>query len=356
MRFTLFVSLVAALMAIPCLVLREVKPPLHPLPAGCHLRALLGLVSGVFIAMKSANKLTPDGRLAAILVGTILFAASSVFFFAIIAFFISSMYWSKFKRDQKREFDPDHHSGNTKRNAINVICNGGVACAYSLLYLAVQESKTFILSPPRGIDASWFFLAITGTIVCSTADTWSSEIGSVLRLSMKKRAKQAKAGSDDKKDVKKEKLPMCRLIIPPFKRVPRGTNGGVSLVGFIAAALAGAWIALCVLIALWWTNGIVLSEDDGKLTAKVLFLSLAITGLFGSAIDSVLGALFQFSGKDLDTRLIVSEPGDGVIHISGQDILDNHAVNILSATAAALFGPLCFQLLHNRLALTAESQ
>jgi hypothetical protein len=81
MRFTLFVSLVAALMAIPCLVLREVKPPLHPLPAGCHLRALLGLVSGVFIAMKSANKLTPDGRLAAILVGTILFAASSVFFF-----------------------------------------------------------------------------------------------------------------------------------------------------------------------------------------------------------------------------------------------------------------------------------
>lgn len=149
---------------------------------------------------------------------------------------------------------------------------------------------------------------------------------------------------------------MCRLIIPPFKRVPRGTNGGVSLVGFIAAALAGAWIAFCVLIALWWTDGIALSEDSGKLTAKVLFLSLALTGLFGSAIDSVLGALFQFSGKDLDTRLIVSEPGDGVIHISGQDILDNHAVNILSATAAALFGPLCFQLLHNRLALTAESQ
>ena len=83
---------------------------------------------------------------------------------------------------------------------------------------------------------------------------------------------------DDKKDVKKEKLPMCRLIIPPFKRVPRGTNGGVSLVGFVAAALAGAWIAFCVLIGLWWTEGIVLNEEDGKLTAKVLFLSLAITG------------------------------------------------------------------------------
>ena len=121
-------------MAIPCLVLREVKPPLHPLPEGCHLRALLGLISGVLIAMKSANKLTPDGRLASILVGIILFAASSVFFIgnqfsigvclikslAILAFFISSMYWSKFKKDQKKEFDPDHHSGNTRRNAINV--------------------------------------------------------------------------------------------------------------------------------------------------------------------------------------------------------------------------------------------
>ena len=71
---------------------------------------------------------------------------------------------------------------------------------------------------------------------------------------------------------------MCRLIIPPFKKVPRGTNGGVSLVGFIAAALAGAWIAVCVLAGLWWTNGIDFTDDSGKLTAKVLFLSLALTG------------------------------------------------------------------------------
>ena len=47
--------------------------------------------------------------------------------------------------------------------------------------------------------------------------------------------------------------------------------------------------------------------------ARNAYIFIFFLGLFGSAIDSVLGALFQFSGKDLDTRLIVSEPGDGVM-------------------------------------------
>ena len=32
----------------------------------------------------------------------------------------------------------------------------------------------------------------------------------------------------------------------------------------------------------------------------------------GSVIDSILGALFQYSGQDVETRLIVSEARDGV--------------------------------------------
>ena len=33
-------------------------------------------------------------------------------------------------------------------------------------------------------------------------------------------------------------------------------------------------------------------------------------------------------------------------HLAGSDILDNHGVNILSSTASALIGPLCFSILY----------
>ena len=41
-------------------------------------------------------------------------------------------------------------------------------------------------------------------------------------------------------------------------------------------------------------------------------ISLYFLGWLGSLVDSVLGALFQYSGQDVESRLIVSEPGDGI--------------------------------------------
>ena len=94
-----------------------------------------------------------------------------------------------------------------------------------------------------------------------------------------------------------------------------------------------------------------------------------ISGLTGSVIDSILGALFQYSGQDVETRLIVSEAGDGVRqsstnvlyiihyilydksnrkskkrHIAGWDVLDNHGVNILMSTTSAILGPLFYSV------------
>jgi len=343
MRLTLFISILTCLIMLPCwLVMNHLKPPLNEVSPGTFYRAALGFAISLIIRSLARDKLTDDGHVAAIITGTLLTAASPVFIVAIIAFFVTSSKLTHYKADQKRCFDPDHNKGHTRRNAINVICNGGVSCALSIIYVAVQREPVFKLSVPRDIDASWLFLAILGSVAGAAADTWASEVGSVLLVSNQKR--KAK-----EEDVKREKLVMCRLIVWPMKRVPRGTNGGVSMGGLVASAV-GAFVVACVSLAtLLYTKGLSWDSDEERLLIKVFVASLTVSGFMGSVIDSILGALFQYSGQDVETRLIVSEARDGVRHIAGMDVLDNHGVNILMSTTSALFGPLFFSVFYGYL-------
>ena len=166
-----------------------------------------------------------------------------------------------------------------------MICNGGVSCAYSLLFVAVQKNPLFQLRAPAGIDASWLFLgkvqqydrvsnfcsAITGSIAGAAADTWASEVGTVVGFSTRKR-------KNEEKEMKKERLRYCRLVVWPWKKVPRGTNGGVSLLGLLAALTGAAVVALSSVVALFLTGGLSFSTGEDKLIAFSLLLSLCITG------------------------------------------------------------------------------
>ena len=51
------------------------------------------------------------------------------------------------------------------------------------------------------------FLAILGSIAGAAADTWASEVGSVLLVSESQKRKVKE------EDIKREKLVMCRLIV-----------------------------------------------------------------------------------------------------------------------------------------------
>ena len=70
----------------------------------------------------------------------------------------------------------------------------------------------------------------------------------------------------------------------------------------------------------------------------------AVAGVFGSLVDSVLGATIQYSGFCEERQKVVSKPGPTVTRISGSEFLSNSAVNLVSgvitAVVAAWLSPL----------------
>ncbi|ETO34755.1 hypothetical protein RFI_02332 [Reticulomyxa filosa] len=215
----------------------------------------------------------------------------------LLSFFVSSSQLTKIKNKGVHE----------ARNWKQVLCNSLPATIYAVFYYQIVGTQ-YALPFLRSHGGSTFYLGAfvsffaaacakrckahnncpLSLLLLTTGDTWSSEIGGMAKS-------------------------QPRLIIQPTRIVPAGTNGGVTLAGLAAATAAGLFIG-CT----FWLSTVSPADewllqnagnykwDISNYPSLYIIPILAFCGLIGSLIDSVLGALFQFSGWDFNASAVVN--------------------------------------------------
>ncbi|XP_004932076.1 transmembrane protein 19 [Bombyx mori] len=251
-----------------------------------------------------------SGAVSGLLIAFILTLSSYGFLAAIFTFFITSSKATKVKSHLKRKFEADFKEGG-QRNWIQVLCNGGMAAQLALLYLLDVGSSERPIDFVKDYRSSWLSIGILGVFACCNGDTWASEIGTVF------------SSSDP-------------YLITSWKKVPRGTNGGVTFIGTVFSGLGGFVIGLSQYFVLYLFSD--KSSWDYAPPQWPIILMGTISGLLGSLVDSILGATLQFSGLNKEGK-IVNHSYDAVKHISGWNILDNHSVNLISTIIIGLLTP-----------------
>ncbi len=215
------------------------------------LQLLLGTLLAVVVAMLSfrAKVLSQSGALAASILGIVVFGLGGInWAILLLAFFISSSALSKVAGRRKKSLVEKFSKGST-RDSSQVLANGGVAGVFVLLHLFFPNE-------------AWPWLGFAGALAAVNADTWATELGVL-----------------SKGDA---------IHLLSRKKVERGTSGAISMLGTVAALLGGLLISFLAII--FWPDKI------GRWAGDIWWIPLiaiSLAGLFGSMVDSILGAGLQ---------------------------------------------------------------
>jgi len=278
------------------------------------LRWLLSIGVPIVIAVQAyrKNSLDLSGCAFALIMGMVVTLSNYCFTIAILTFFITSSKATHIRKERKRELQR-HFEEDSRRNWLQVICNGGVATQVALFYLLEEGPGETAIDFTSRYNLSWWCISFLGAICCANGDTWASELGSVF-------------SSGDP------------LLITSLKPVPRGTNGGVSFIGLVVSSLGGLVVSFTFVVTEWFCVETHQWRSSPPQLAPLLLIGL-ISGFLGSLIDSLLGATLQYSGLEARTGKVVEYEGPGIWHISGRPLLDNHSVNLFSNLITALISP-----------------
>lgn len=260
---------------------------------------IIGLAGSAAIAGAAYAKrsLSGSGFLAAVALGTAMYAlGSAVWFGSLIAFFISSTLWSKWKKRAKEQVESGYEKSG-RRDAGQVLANGGLA----LLLCAANWAWPHSL---------WWY-AFLGVMAAVTADTWATEIGGLSRTS----PRSIKTG----------------------RRVPPGTSGGISALGLGASLAGGLFIGAAAWTLLLSVPGQTASDVAAAPLQLVAWVGIAgLAGLIGSLADSWIGATWQqmyrcnVCGREVEQARHCGKP---TARVRGRAGWNNDAVNVAGSLA-----------------------
>ena len=246
---------------------------------GFGVSALIALV-----AMR-VGALAISGVVAAIVIGTVAFAAGWDWVFVLLAFFIVTSALSAIGASDKHARTEGVVEKFGKRDAFQVLANGGVFAIAAYMHIRTE-------------DIIWM-IAGFGAIAAATSDSWSTEIGTLTRA-----------------------IPRS---ITTGRPVPAGTSGGITTVGTLAGIGGAAFISLVSLLADW----------DRGVSACVF-----IGGITGSTADSLLGATLQTRRRCIEcgafTERRVHNCGGSTRIVRGIRGLNNDGVNAAATAVGGL--------------------
>jgi len=274
----------------------------------------LGAVVALALARRAQKKknLTVSGAVAGCGVGWILVATGLRGFLLLIFYQLGSVA-TKYKQSLKEKRDATMADTHSARSAAQVFAVSATPVVLSLLhafYCGKEQPVNFSHNDDARKLASSLTCAVLAHHATCLADTLASEMG-----------------------ILSQQTPI--LITQPWRQVPAGTNGGITVLGLFWSLAGGAIIGFFAAV-LDFCSGL------APLNASKMIVFGALSGLVGSLADSLIGATLQSSYYDKERKLTFHANSDNLPQsatlISGMNVLTNEQVNSVSGLITALLG------------------
>ncbi|KAI3647624.1 hypothetical protein MP228_007845 [Amoeboaphelidium protococcarum] len=227
------------------------------------------------------KSLTFNAAVVGWILGVLHSLAGNYYILTMVAMYAYGTIATRYNKQRKAQFEST--DGETSgRTVTQVLCIAGVPALLSLYQVYMQH-------PVPGLCE-----AFTAIYACNLGDTIASEIGMLSQ-------------GDP-------------YSIWTMRRVPRGTNGAISVLGCVACLLSA-------LLLNFTTRYYAPSEMLG------IHISAAKVGML---LDAVLGATLQATYIHVESCKICKHPGQGIRRTQGVPLLSNEAVNLVSSLLTGL--------------------